>query len=125
MVNIFFPPNTWQMITFLNPLDVLIPKISFSISFFAEFGVRITSGAWGSVSVGFGGGRERSPFGRRGGVGLAREGCTDHPANDSPPTAAYQRSLHRVCIASKKRSHPCNPQASSTRRLILPRTCGR
>ena len=35
MVN-FFPPNIWQMMTFLNPLDALIPKIPFS--FFADFG---------------------------------------------------------------------------------------
>ena len=34
MVSIFFPPNIWQMMTFLNPLDALIPKIPFS--FFAE-----------------------------------------------------------------------------------------
>ena len=40
--------------TFLNPLDALIPKIPFSL--FAEFRVRVTSGGWGSVSVGFGGG---------------------------------------------------------------------
>ena len=46
-----FPPNTWQMITFLNPVDALIPKIPFS--FFAKFWVRVTSGARGSVSVGF------------------------------------------------------------------------
>ena len=36
---------------FLNPLDALIPKIP--SSFFAEFWVRVTSGARGSVSVGF------------------------------------------------------------------------
>ena len=40
MVN-FFLPNTWQMMTFLNPLDMLIPKIPFS--FFAELWVRFTS----------------------------------------------------------------------------------
>ena len=44
MVN-FFPPNPWQMMTFLNPLDALIPKIPFS--FFAEFGVLVTSGPGG------------------------------------------------------------------------------
>ena len=60
MVNIFFPPNIWQMMIFLNPLDALIPKISFS--FFADFWVRVTSEAWGSVSVGFWGYRQLSPL---------------------------------------------------------------
>ena len=45
----FFPPNTWPMMTFLTPLDALIPKIP--TSFFAEFWV--ASGAQGSVLVGF------------------------------------------------------------------------
>ena len=31
---LFFSPNAWQMMTFLNPLDALIPKIPFS--FFAR-----------------------------------------------------------------------------------------
>ena len=54
-----FSPNPWQMMTFLNPLDALVPRISFS--FFAEFSVRVTSGAWGSVSGGcFFGARELS-----------------------------------------------------------------
>ena len=48
------PPNTWQMMTLLNPLDALIPKIPFS--FFAECWVRVTSRAAESVSVGIGGG---------------------------------------------------------------------
>ena len=55
-----FPPNTWQMMTFLNHLDALIPKIAFSI--FAEFWVQVTSGAQGSVSVGFLGGPSIEPF---------------------------------------------------------------
>ena len=38
------------MRSFLNPLDALIPNIPFS--FVAEFWVRVTSGAGGSVSVG-------------------------------------------------------------------------
>ena len=33
--------------TFLSPLDPLIPKIPFS--FFAEIWVRVTFGAWGSI----------------------------------------------------------------------------
>ena len=49
-----FPPNPWQMMLFLNPLDALIPKIPFS--FFAEFWVWVASEARGSVSVGFWGG---------------------------------------------------------------------
>ena len=44
----FFSPNPWKMMI-LNPLDALIPNIPFS--FFAEFRVRITYGARGSVSV--------------------------------------------------------------------------
>ena len=46
---------------FLNPLDALIPKIPFSV--FADFWVRVTSGAWGSVSVGFSGGHQWSLLG--------------------------------------------------------------
>ena len=38
-------PNTWQMMTFLNPLDALIPNIPFS--FFADFWVWVTSEARG------------------------------------------------------------------------------
>ena len=45
--------------TYLSPLD-LIAKITFS--FFAEFGVRVTSGAQGSVAVGFLGGLSIEPF---------------------------------------------------------------
>ena len=45
MVN-FFSPNIWQMITFLNLLDALW----------------VTSEARGSVSVGFWGSRQLSPF---------------------------------------------------------------
>ena len=53
------------MMIFLNPLEMLIPKIP--ISFFAEFWVRVTSGARGSVSAGFWGARQLSPFWGRGG----------------------------------------------------------
>ena len=48
------------MMAFLNPLDALIPKIPFS--FFADFWVWVTSEAWGSVPVGFGGSQQLSPF---------------------------------------------------------------
>ena len=61
MALFFPPPNTRQMMTFLNPLNALIPKSHFH--FFAEFRVRVTSGARGSVLVGFffgGGGRQSS-----------------------------------------------------------------
>ena len=44
----FFAPNVWQMMIFLNPLRALIPKIP--LSFFNEFGVRVTSGAQGTVN---------------------------------------------------------------------------
>ena len=63
----FFSPNIWQMMTFLNPLDALIPKIPFS--FFPDFWVWITSKAWGSDSVGFWGSRQLSPFWGGGGSG--------------------------------------------------------
>ena len=56
----FFSPNTWQIMTFLNPLDALIPKIPFS--FFADFWVWVTSEARGSVSIGFWGSRQLSAF---------------------------------------------------------------
>ena len=56
----FFSANIWQMMTFLNPLDALIPKIPFS--FFSDFWVWVTSEAWGSVSVGFWGSCQLSPF---------------------------------------------------------------
>ena len=68
MVN-FFSPNTWQMMTFPNPRNALIPKIPFSC--FADFWVRVTSGALGSVSVGFWGLRQLSLFWGEPG-GLAR-----------------------------------------------------
>ena len=46
--------------TFLNPLDALIPKIPFP--FFADFWVWVTSEARGSVSIGFWGSCQLSPF---------------------------------------------------------------
>ena len=41
----FSSPNIWQMTSFLNPLDALIPKIPFS--FFADFWVWVTPEARG------------------------------------------------------------------------------
>ena len=55
------------MMTFLNSLDALIPKIPFS--FFSDFWVWVTSEARGSVSVGFWGSCQLSPFWGRGGSG--------------------------------------------------------
>ena len=49
------------MMTFLNPLDALIPKIAFSF-FSADFWVLVTSEARGSVSLGFWGSHQLSPF---------------------------------------------------------------
>ena len=66
----FFSPNTWQMMTFLNPLNALIPKIPFS--FFADFWVWVTSEARGSVLVGFWGSRQLSPFWGGGGGGSSQ-----------------------------------------------------
>ena len=57
---IVFSPNAWPMMTFLNPLDALIPKTP--CPFVAEFWVRVTSGARGSVSVGFWEGPSIEPF---------------------------------------------------------------
>ena len=62
------------MLTFLNPLDAVIPKIP--VSFFADFWVWVTSKAWGSVSVGFWGSCQ-SPFWAGGGV--RPEGSIDAP----------------------------------------------
>ena len=56
----FFSPNLWPVMDFLNPLDALFRKIPFS--FFADFWVWVTSEAWGSVSVGFWGSLQLSPF---------------------------------------------------------------
>ena len=59
----FFFPNTWQMMIFPNPLDALIPKNSiFIFCRILLFWACVTSGAQGSVSVGFWGARELSLF---------------------------------------------------------------
>ena len=59
------PPNTWQLMMFLDPLDALIPKIPFS--FFAEFRVRATSGAPGVSLSRILAGPSIGPFGGGGG----------------------------------------------------------
>ena len=76
----FFLPNIWRMMTFLNPLDTLIPKIPFS--FFAVFWVWVTSEAWGSVSVGLWGSCQWSLLG--GGESGRRALSTSPPANENP-----------------------------------------
>ena len=65
-----FSPNAWQIIAFLNPLDVLIPQILFA--FPPEFRVGVCSGPrsqsrsdFGALSIepvwGRGGGASQSP----------------------------------------------------------------
>ena len=69
--------------TFLNPLDALIPKIAFS--FFPDFWVWVTSEAWGSDSVGFWGSCQLSSFWGRGGV--RPEGSIDPPPPKRNPAS--------------------------------------
>ena len=88
MVN-FFPPNIWQMLTFLNPLNALIPKIPFSL--FPYFWARVTSKAWGSDSVEFWGSCQLSPFWGKGGV--QPEGSIDPPpppGNENPASLPFR-----------------------------------
>ena len=73
--------------TFLNPLDALIPKIPFS--FFPDFWVWVTSEAQGSVLVGFWGSCQLSPFS---GGAVRPEGSIDPPppleTKTRPPLAS-------------------------------------
>ena len=73
--------------TFLNPLDTLIPKIPFS--FFADFWVWVTSEAQGSVSVGFWGSRQLSPFW----WGGSSQGAPSIP----PQLCLYVSDFNRPC----------------------------
>ena len=73
--------------TFLNPLDALIPKIQFS--FFANFGVQVTSEAPGSVSVGYWGSCQLSPFWGR---GRSSQGALSTP----PPSIASPVAQNKV-----------------------------
>ena len=61
--------------TFLNPLDGLIAKTP--VSFFCRLWVRVTSGAQGSVSVGFWGTRQLSFWG--GGAGSSQRAASTPP----------------------------------------------
>ena len=72
------------MMTFLNPLDALIPKIPLSF-FFADFWVRVTSEARGSVSVGFWGSCQLSSFGGAGSSQGALSTTPSPPSIESPP----------------------------------------
>ena len=64
IVNLF-SPNPWQMSTFLNPLDALIPKIPFSFLFLPNFGSGSPPGPRGQSREDLGGrgGRQLSPWG--------------------------------------------------------------
>ena len=89
MVKFFFhlPPNVWQMMTFLNPLDTLIPRFPFS--FFAEVWVRVTSEAPGASLVRILWVPSIEPFLGEGGVpagGLYRP--PPPPGSESPPAPA-------------------------------------
>ena len=70
---------------FSEPLDALIPKISFS--FFPDFWVWVTSQPWGSDSVGFWGSCQFNPFWG----GVRPEGSID-----PPPPRKQKPGLPRV-----------------------------
>ena len=74
--------------TFLNPLDTLIPKIPFS--FFPDFWVWVTSKAWGSDSVGFWGSCQLSPFWGRGESGRRALLTPPPPSRVSASTLLYR-----------------------------------
>ena len=95
----FFSPNIWQMMTFLNPHDALIPKIPFS--FFVDFWVQVISAARGSVSVGFGGFRQLSPFWG----GRSSQGALSNPPSlptESPPALVLTDRLIRIGAWSER-----------------------
>ena len=76
----FFTKSLAKMMTFLDPLDALIPKIRFSL--FAKFWVQVTSGVPGSVSVGiWGGGASIRPFFPGGGGGGSSQRAVSTPAS--------------------------------------------
>ena len=94
--------------TFLNPLDALIPKIPFS--FFADFSVRVTSEARGSVSVGFWGSRQLSPF-----WGGSSQGALSTPSIESPPAPGTQPPPPPTCPPLAVFSNP--PSSPPTQRV--------
>ena len=88
----FFSLNIWQTMIFLHPLDALIPKIPFS--FFANFWVRVTSEARGSLSVGFLEVPSIEPlFGER---GVYPEGSIDPPP--PPPKLKARPALYHCAL---------------------------
>ena len=117
MKTVFCSPNTRPMMTFLNPLDALIPKIPFS--FFAEFRVRVTSGAPG-VSLGrILGGPSIEPFlgGGRLARGLYRAPPLPSPKLKAGPPMSLTRltSLSPPCRACGVWSGLLDPQPSPPR----------
>ena len=97
----FFPPNIWQMMTFLNPLDALIPKIPFSFS--PDFWVWVTSKAWKSDSVGFCGSCQLSPFWGRGGSGRRALSTPPPPETKTRPPLLLCSCIvmaHAIPVAS-------------------------
>ena len=93
--------------TFLNPLDALIPKIPFS--FFPAFWVWVTSGAWESDSVGFWGSCQLSPFWGRGGSGRRALSTPPPPSRKRkpslpfPPKSIAPKSLFNIHIQHLQR----------------------
>ena len=104
--SIFPPPNTWQMMTFLNPLDALRKKTIPIFHFLPNFGSGSPPGPGVSLSRIFGG-ASIEPSG-----GGWPEGCIDPPAGDeSPPTP---------CGVEDLGSAPSHQNVSSPRRDWLP-----
>ena len=110
------PPNIWQMMTCVNSLDALIPKSPFSFS--AEFMVRVTSGARGSVLVEFLGGRQLSSlWGRGGGASQYRP---PPPWKARPPPG---QSISRLPLETRGRRKQAAIVSSGTDIPISPTNC--
>ena len=90
--------------TFLNPLDALIPKIPFS--FLADFWVWVTSGARGSVLVGFWGSCQLSPFLGGGSGRRALSTPPPPPANENPASPMLTRILNTASIRDLREQVP-------------------
>ena len=92
---------------FLNALDALIP-----FSFFPDFWVWVTSEARGSVSVGFWGSCQLSPF-FWGGGSCRRALSTPPPRNENP--ASHVKRSHE----KKQRTEHKSPWASASKAWYL------